>query len=288
MKNKKYFGDMKKIVKLSIIPGIILTVILFTQCEEDRGLNLFSLNQDMEFGRIMDSTIKSDPNEYPILDETLYPEAYAYLNAMMNDILASDKIKYGDRFDWEITIIDKDVMNAFAVPGGKMYFYTGIMKYLDDAASLAGVLGHEMAHVDLRHSTKTMTDVYGFSLLVSLLLGDNSSQLAQIAGQLATGAASLKFSREHEYDADRYSMYYLANTKYHPKGIGKFFIKLREDGHTSQTFEFLSTHPDDEKRVDNINEVWDTDPYMIEKTSGKSYDYYEQEYFNQLISKLPN
>ncbi len=279
---------MKKKFKVSIIPVVILATILFSQCGKDRGLNLFSLNQDMEFGRIMDSTIKSDPVKYPILSKTLYPDAYDYMNDMMNDILASDKFKYADKFEWEITIIDKDVMNAFAVPGGKLYFYTGLMKYLDDGASLAGVLGHEMAHVDLRHSTKTMTDVYGFSLLVSLLLGDNSSQLAQIAGQLATGAASLKFSRDHEYDADRYSMYYLSNTKFNPKGIGSFFLKLRADGQTASTFEFLSTHPDDEKRVDNINAVWDTDPYMLDKTSGRTYDNWESEYKTELIDKLPN
>jgi predicted Zn-dependent protease len=178
-------------------------------------------------------------------------------------------------------------MNAFAVPGGRLYFYTGLIKYLDDAASFAGVLGHEMAHVDLRHSTKTMTDLYGFSFLVSLLLGDNSSELSQIAGDLATGAAGLKFSRDHEYDADRYSMYYLSETKYHPKGIASFFIKLQEEGQTAATFEFLSTHPSDQNRIDDINSVWDNDSYIEEKSVGKSYDYYEQEYANNFISKLP-
>lgn len=278
---------MNKYIRLSIFPAVLLSVVILTQCEQDRGLNLFSLNQDIEFGEVMDSTIKANPGEYPILPRSQYPEAYAYMDKMMNDILKSEKFKYDDRFAWEITIIDKEVMNAFAVPGGRMYFYTGLMKYLDDAASLAGVLGHEMAHIDLRHSTKTMTDVYGFSILVSLLVGDNNSKLVEIAGDLATGAASLKFSRDHEYDADRYSMYYLSTTKYDPKGIGSFFIKLDEDGYTSQTFEFLSTHPDDGKRVDNVNNVWESDPFIIEKKTGKEYGIFEQEYYDELISKLP-
>lgn len=256
-------------------------------CDKDRGVNLFTLSQDIQFGEVMDSTIKADPTEYPILDETQYADAYAYMNNMMQEILQSEKFKYADKFDWQITIIDKEVMNAFAVPGGKLYFYTGLMKYLDDAASLAGVLGHEMAHVDLRHSTKTMTDVYGFSLLVSLLVGDNSSKLAEIAGQMATGAASLKFSREHEYDADRYSMYYLSTTKYHPKGISKFFIKLQEEGKTGDNFEFLSTHPSDQNRIDHVDEIWETDEYILGKKSGRTYDYYENEYYTDFISKLP-
>jgi len=272
-------------VKLLFLLGILTGT--FLSCSKDRGLNLFTLNQDIEFGRVMDSTIKADPTEYPILDPIEYSDAYDYLNEMLNSILLSEKIKYKSRFEWEITIINKDVMNAFAVPGGRLYFYTGLMKYLDDAASLAGVLGHEVAHVDLRHSTKTLTDVYGISLLVSLLVGKNSSELANIAGQMATGAAALKFSRNHEYDADRYSVYYLTTTKFNPEGIASFFIKLREDGHDGTTFEFLSTHPDDEKRVDNINEVWEEDDFVQEKKSGRSYANYEQEYYDELISKLP-
>lgn len=278
---------MKKSMKRigNFIPAIIL--ILSFSCSKDRGLNLFSINQDKEFGRVMDSTIKANPEEYPILDKSAYPEAYSYLNGLMQDLLKSDKIKYADRFDWEITIINKDVKNAFAVPGGKLYFYTGLMKYLDNAASLVGVLGHEMAHVDLRHSTRTMTDVYGFSLLVSMLVGENGSELSKIAGELATGAAALKFSRNHEYDADRYAMYYSSNTKYNPKGIGGFFIKLRADGYTANTFEFLSTHPDDEKRVDTIDEVWESDEYLVKNKAGKTYDNHAQEYQENFISKLP-
>jgi predicted Zn-dependent protease len=276
---------MRNIFKHSLIFTVLVTV--FIGCDKDRGLNLFSLSQDKEFGEMMDSTILANPSEYPILSATEYPEAYTYMNNMMNSLLQSEKFKYADEFDWEITIINKDVMNAFAVPGGKLYFYTGLMKYLDDAASLAGVLGHEMAHVDLRHSTKTMTDVYGFSLLVSLLVGDNSSKLTQIAGQMATGAASLKFSRDHEYQADRYSMYYLSGSKFHPKGISKFFVKLQNEGKTADNFEFLSTHPSDQNRIDNIDNVWSSDEYLTGQTSGKSYDYYETEYYTDFISKLP-
>ncbi len=275
---------MKSLFKYSFLIVLISTSII--SCDKDRGVNLFSLNQDIQFGEIMDSTIKADPTEYPILSESEYPEAYAYMNNMMNSILKSEKFKYADKFEWQITIINKDVMNAFAVPGGKLYFYTGLMKYLDDGASLAGVLGHEMAHVDLRHSTRTMTDVYGFSFLVSLLVGDNSSKMAEIAGQMATGAASLKFSRNHEYDADKYSMYYLSETKYHPKGIAKFFIKLQDEGKNGSNFEFLSTHPSDQNRIDHVGEVWETDSYLLGKTTGSSYDYYEVEY-NDFINSLP-
>jgi predicted Zn-dependent protease len=164
-------------------------------------------------------------------------------------------------------------MNAFAVPGGKMYFYTGLIKYLDNAADLAGVMAHEMAHIDRRHSTEQMTKQYGFSFLLSVLLGDDKSQFEQIASDLAVGLASLQFSRKHEYEADEYAIRFTADTDYHPKGIAGFFEKLQADGHTAQTFEFLSTHPSDQNRIDNIDMVWRS----IGSPDG---DYFETEYTN--------
>ena len=108
--------------------------------------------------------------EYPILDPVRYDSVYAYIQSMFQGILQSDEILRADQFDWELTIIDKDVMNAFACPGGKLYFYTGIMKYLDDAAGFAGVLAHEMAHSDRRHATQQMTRITSYNVCYTKLL----------------------------------------------------------------------------------------------------------------------
>jgi predicted Zn-dependent protease len=245
--------------------------LFFVSCDKETGINFFTLNQDIEFGATMDSIIRSNPAEYPILDASTHPDAYLFLKNMMLNILKSDDFVHKNDFDWEITIIHKDdVMNAFAVPGGKLYFYTGLMKYLDNASNLAGVLAHEMAHADRRHSTEQMTKVYGFSVLLSLLTGKDKSQFEEIASDLATGLASLQFSRTHEYEADEYSVRFLMATDYHPKGIAGFFEQLKADGHTAQTFEFLSTHPSDQNRLDNIDMVWrslgsPTGEYFVEE-----------------------
>lgn len=270
--------------KSGFIVAVLITLGILS-CEKDRGLNFFTISQDIEFGETMDSVINANPEEYPILDPYQYSYAYNYMNYMMNKILSSGQLKYADQFDWKITIINKDIMNAFAVPGGKLYFYTGLMKYLDDGASLAGVLGHEMAHVDLRHSTSQLTKTYTFAILLSLIVGEDKSMFVEIAQNLATGLASLQFSRENEYDADRYSMYYLATTKYDPRGISSFFIKLKEDGHTAQTFEFLSTHPSDDNRINHVDEVW-TEDANLQALKRSSYGYYTDEYAD-FISSLP-
>lgn len=128
--------------------------------------------------------------------------------------------------------------------------YTGLIKYLDNASSLAGVIGHEMAHADQRHSTNQMTKQYGLDLLVSIVAGTTSGgQLAQIAAGLST----LAFSREDEKDADAHSVIYLCPTQYRADGAADFFEKIIAAGTSQPVPAFLSTHPNPDTRVTNIH-----------------------------------
>ena len=136
-----------------------------------------------------------------------------------------------------------------------MYFYTGLIKYLDNEAQFAGVMAHEMAHADRRHSTEQMTKVYGLQFLTGMLLGENPEAWAEIASQLALGLGKLHFSRKHEYEADKYAVKYSADTELYPKGVAGFFMKL-EDENRPKIPEFLSTHPSPENRIDKIDETW--------------------------------
>ncbi len=92
------------------------------------------------------------------MDETQYADAYEHINRIRDSILETDELIYGDRFDWEVDIIENDsVLNAFCAPGGYICVYTGIIKFLDNEAQFAGVMGHEMAHADRRHVTDQLT-----------------------------------------------------------------------------------------------------------------------------------
>jgi len=238
--------------------------LLLIACS-DKSINIFTLEDDIAFGKQLDSMILSNPAEYPILPRSSNLQAYQYLESMMNQVLSSEEISNKDNFPWKVTIINSEIYNAFAAPGGKLYFYKGIMKYLDKSSQLAGVMAHEIAHSDRRHSTKQMSKAYGLNILLGIVLGNNPSQLEQIVADLASNAAILKFSRSDEYEADECSVRYLNETdKYNPIGIAGFFEKLKQDayidenGNNSETnvFEFLSTHPSDEHRLENINDVW--------------------------------
>jgi predicted Zn-dependent protease len=248
-------------MKREVILSVSIAAILFVAgCKDDEGFVLMPRSQEVELGNQLDSTIQANPADYPILPKTGNEQAYEFLENMMNDILNNDDEKFSDAWDWKITIINQDVMNAFAAPGGKLYFYTGLMKYLDNSANMAGVMAHEMAHVEKRHSAKQMQKYYGVNFAASILFGTDKSKLEQIVTDIGSGLAALQFSREDEYQADEYSVKFLYGTRsgknYDPKGISGFFEKLNTDGKTNDSWEVLSSHPSDANRLNSIEEVW--------------------------------
>ncbi len=256
----------------------LLIAFVVNDCNKDDGLNLFSVRKDVEFGEQMDSMIRANPAEYPILEKSQYPEAYVHLERIRDDILTSDEFNHRDDFVWEVAIIDKDILNAFCAPAGYMYYYTGIIKYLDNEAQLAGVVAHEMAHADKRHTTKMLTRQYGLSIMLAIVLGDDPGTLASIVSDLALGLGNLKFSRNNEYEADEHAVKYSADTDYDPKGISGFFTKLEDADHPP---EFLSTHPDPGNRLDAIDEVWKS----IGSPAGDKFESRYQEFKASLPSK---
>jgi len=111
-------------------------------------------------------------------------------------------------------------------------------------------MGHEMAHADRRHTTDQMTKQYGIELLLSVALGNNQGQLSQIAENLLL----LRYSRDAEREADKYSVTYLCPTDYRAEGFSNFFSKLAADGQNSGKIDaFFSTHPSPDERVENIH-----------------------------------
>lgn len=246
---------MSKIFNITIYT-LISGMLLFTlsSCDKNNNLLLFSVNNDIELGKQVQAQIAGDPAQFPILNESQYPEAYAYINAMTNVILNSGEVAYKDEFAWEVKIIhDDQVLNAFATPGGYIYVYTGLIKFLEQADDLAGVMGHEIAHADLRHSSRNLQKQHGVGILLSVIIGKEVSVLEEIAGQVAGTVAGLSFSRDFESEADAESVEYLGQTDYACNGAFSFFQKLLDNNQTGDTPAFLSTHPDPEDRVADIN-----------------------------------
>ncbi|MFY0606700.1 MAG: M48 family metalloprotease [Cyclobacteriaceae bacterium] len=259
---------MKKLILL----GAITLISIFISCDDNGDLVLFSIQNDKDLGAQVAAEIAADTS-FNILSPVDYPEAYAYLNGMKDDILASGNVTYADEFAWELHIINDDVLNAFATPGGYIYVYTGLIKYLEKADDLAGVMGHEIAHSDQRHSSKQLQRAYGIQGLLSILTGSESSQIAQIAGQVAGKGAVLAFGRDAESEADEFSVKYLAGTDYACNGAASFFQKLLDEGQGGGTPAFLSTHPSPDNRVEDINETATTNGCSTEGIVESGFTY---------------
>lgn len=226
----------------------ILLLILAVFLGGCAGFNLFSIEDDKKFGLQVEQEIAADQQQFPVLPESRYPQVYKYLNDMRDEILKSPHVKYKDEFAWELKVIQDDsTLNAFCTPGGYIYVYTGLIKYLNSADALAGVVGHEIAHADRRHSTRQMSKQYGTAVVLELALGENAAMLKEITA----GLVGLKFSRTDESDADEHSVMYLCGSRYRASGAADFFKQLNAGG-GSRPPEFMSTHPDPVNRVENI------------------------------------
>lgn len=218
------------------------------------GMNIFSDQDDVKLGQQLDNEIKSNPKEYPILQNR--PDVKSYVEQIGRKILNSPNIKKKGIYPYTYEIIHDDkTINAFATPGGYIYVYTGLLKFVDNEATLAGIIGHEIAHAERRHSTQRLTKQYGVSILLSIVLGEQPAQIAEIGANLFTGFAFLANSRSDETESDEYSIKYLQNTEYYPGAIKYFFDKIQAEkaSRGGNLERFLSTHPLPQDRIDDVN-----------------------------------
>lgn len=162
-------------------------------------------------------------------------------------------------FDWEFNLIDNDTtVNAWAMPGGKVAFYTGILPICEDELGVAVVMGHEVAHAVAKHGQERMNTAYAQQVGLSLgaaALGQDPGMAQRLVFQ-AVGVGSqlgmLAFSRKHESEADELGLIFMAIAGYDPSSAPKFWERMSATGGGAPP-EFLSTHPSHETRISRLN-----------------------------------
>ncbi|MBF0301073.1 MAG: M48 family metallopeptidase [Oligoflexia bacterium] len=189
------------------------------------------------------------------------PTINSMVNRVGNSIAA---IANKPEYKWEFTVIDSSkVANAFALPGGKVAVYTGILPYTHDETGLAFVLSHEIGHAIARHGGERMSD----QLLVELGQGGINMAIAKKSpvaikainigyGLVTTVGIMLPFNRTQENEADHIGIILMAKAGYNPKEAPKFFERMMKGKQNKASPpEFLSTHPTDETRIQNLKEL---------------------------------
>ena len=154
-----------------------------------------------------------------------------------------------DRDQISVHVVENDEINAFAMPGDHLVIYTGLIASCDDESELAGVICHEMAHIQQNHVMKKLVKEIGLSALIAITTGGNSPQLVK---KLAKELSSAAYDRELETEADRTGVDYMIKAQLDPEKLADFLYKLASAEYLPEQFYWVSTHPESKERAKAI------------------------------------
>ena len=192
---------------------------------------------------------------------------YLKANGMANDV---------QYYKWQFNLVQNNQVNAWCMPGGLICVYEGLLPVTQNEASLAIVLGHEIAHAVARHSAEQYSTQYrqqyglqiGSAIASAAGVGSNTVALGQSVLSSGLGLANLKYSRNHESEADHLGLIFAAMAGYDPQVAVSFWQRMAAAS-TNKTSEFLSSHPSDATRIKQI-QGWMPEALQYYKASGGS------------------
>lgn len=252
--------------KLKFMLLAVVTALVFASCGTTRTVPITGRKQNLlvsdeqvlslsnqEYSNFMKSAkVSTDVANTAMVKRVGQNLATAVQNYLVNNGLQSE-IK---NFSWEFNLVQNKEANAFCMPGGKIVVYEGLLPYTQNEASLAIVLGHEIAHAVAKHSAEQMSkqikNQYGTQILGGVLqaagVSSTTTQLAQILAQKGLQFRSLKYSRDNETEADRMGLIFAAMAGYDPNVAVAFWQRMSQ-GSSSNQNDMFSDHPSDAKRI---------------------------------------
>lgn len=263
----------------SFFPVIgLLVTFSFTSCYKT-----IPKTKDVQLGALTSNKIHANPKQYPVLNKRDYPVSYAQIQRVVNHILESSDIKEQATFAYDsITIIkDDEIVNAFCTPGGYIFVYTGLIKMAKNEDQLAAVIGHEIAHAELRHSVKKLTRGVGRqAIIIAAAAAAGASFGVFIAIEVGNKILGLGLGRDQETHADKKSVIYLGTGNYYSCiALADFFEELAASGKDIQIPPIISTHPDTKNRISRIHK-W-------AKKMGYRTEYSDNSKFSLLQNSIP-
>ena len=263
----------KALFQLLAIVAIFLTLWLgLSQINWRKKLKIDQLNQNSE-EKIGDLFWKSISNSEK---EITTKKAIQPLDTLMQVICKANKIEFKKL---KIHLIDKDEINAFALPNNHLVIYTGLITNCDNEAALLGVLGHELAHIEKKHIFKKLVKEIGLATLISMTTNGNSSSAISQALQILTSSS---YDRSLETEADLASVDYLIKAQINPEPFADFLYQMSNaDSNMPQQIYWISTHPESKKRAEAIvdyiknktiikNKILTPDNWLSFKNAAKS------------------
>lgn len=192
--------------------------------------------------------------------------------------------EYAD-VEWEFILLDSEVINAFALPGGKVFITVGLLSHFRNEAQVAGVLGHEIGHVSAQHVDERLSQTMAAQLGVGILGVATDSELVTVGAGLLVSGTLLKFNRDQELEADRQGLKYMSRAYYDPIGMRQVLEVLRDASEDGRALEFLSTHPHPERRLYQVEEML-AEGYAFTQNN-PAYGVFESRFDRDAVPFLP-
>ena len=244
---KKIFADALK--TLGVFGGIFILFFLgmhFLSKEKktkwfysDQKTQLISYEQEIELGELISKYLIANNKEKVLKTPLIDSVMWAVTGRLQKQIQPSE-------YDYVIQVLDNPQVNAFTLPGGRIYVFSGLLKFCDSPEQLAAVLAHEMGHIEQRHTVDKLVKEFGLKILFSILTGGDSVLLTE----LWQTVLSTKFDRSQEKEADQFALKLLEDAHISPRSMAAFFRKLnRENLAYDEQLEMLMTHPHNNSRI---------------------------------------
>ncbi|MDQ4139709.1 MAG: M48 family metalloprotease [Bacteroidota bacterium] len=247
---------MKKLLtKFNVSSLMAATLLICYSCATNpvtgkKDISFISKQQEIAMGQQADPEVINQFGLYP------NDQLQKFINDKGQKMVA---VSHRKDLKYEFKIIDSPVLNAFAVPGGYVYFTRGIMAHFNNEAQFAGVLGHEIGHIAARHSaqqqSKTMLAQLG--LVVGMVISPTFAQFGEQAQQ-SLALLFLKFGRDDERQSDELGVEYSTKIGYDASQMADFFLTLKREQEKSEAEsipDFLSTHPNPADRYETVREL---------------------------------
>jgi predicted Zn-dependent protease len=198
--------------------------------------------------------------------------------------------------EWEFTLLNDDLINAFALPGGKVYITRGLAAKLNNEAELAGVLGHEIGHVTARHGNQRISKQIGFNVALgaaAVVVGTSSSDsdinkygsVGLPAMAIGGNVVLLKYGRDEESEADMLGLRYMSRAGYDPIAQQRVMeVLLETSSGVARQPEWLSTHPYPETRIERIKRL--LAELYPDRASNPDYELYAERYKSRMLDRL--
>ncbi len=241
--------------------------------------NEFDESDQMVIGEAISDIINDPFYGFEVLDESDYQELYTHLNGLMSQIVNTVTVERREDFDWKISVLkdDKEV-NAFMVPGGHLYIYSGFLKYLHGEHELVGMIAHEVAYADSDLLINRLKNEFGSANLSKLLFDTNEKTL--IASDIATMLKDIEYSEGEVLDADLFCTDIICQFVWDGDGILSI---LERGGQNADAIKWLDTKPVNENRLTKLNGL------IHNQTSncGTPDSTFQQRYLDKVIYNLP-